>query len=59
MAQTITDFVPNSLEAQTRMRERAISQDGKVTMLDLPKAHGIPYMEVFSLTLILISKPYG
>ena len=29
--------------------ERAISQDGQVTILDLPKAHGIPYMEVFSL----------
>ena len=29
--------------------ERAISQDGQVTILDLPKAHGIPYMEVYSL----------
>ena len=29
--------------------EGAISQDGQVTMLDLPKAHGIPYMEVYSL----------
>ena len=27
----------------------AISQDGQVTILDLPKAHGIPYMEVYSL----------
>ena len=27
----------------------AISQDGQVTILDLPKAHGIPYMEVSSL----------
>ena len=29
--------------------ERAIGQDGQVTILDLPKAHGIPYMEVYSL----------
>ena len=27
----------------------AISQDGQVTILDLPKAYGIPYLEVFSL----------
>ena len=27
----------------------AISQDAQVTILDLPKAHGIPYMEVSSL----------
>ena len=27
----------------------AISQDGQVTILDLPKAHGIPYLEVSSL----------
>ena len=26
--------------------EGAIGQDGQVTILDLPKAHGIPYMEV-------------
>ena len=30
-------------------REGAISQDGQVTILDLPKAHGISYMEVYSL----------
>ena len=29
--------------------EGAIGQDGQVTILDLPKAHGIPYMEVYSL----------
>ena len=29
--------------------EGAISQDGQVTILDVPKAHGIPYMEVYSL----------
>ena len=28
--------------------ERAISQDGQVTTLDLPKAHGIPYKEVYN-----------
>ena len=49
MAQTIIDLVPHSLEAQTRMREGAVVQDGQVTILDLQKAHGIPYMEVFSL----------
>ena len=29
--------------------EGAISQDGQVTILDLPKVHGIPYMEVYRL----------
>ena len=29
--------------------EGAIGQDGQVTILDLPKAHVIPYMEVYSL----------
>ena len=29
--------------------EGAIGSDGQVTILDLPKAHGIPYMEVYSL----------
>ena len=29
--------------------EGTIGQDGQVTILDLPKAHGIPYMEVYSL----------
>ena len=29
--------------------EGAIGQDGQVTILDLPKVHGIPYMEVYSL----------
>ena len=27
----------------------AMDQDGQVTILDLPKAHGIPYLEVSSL----------
>ena len=38
--------------------EGAIGQDGQVTILDLPKAHGIPYMEVYSLqpcTLLYIT----
>ena len=36
----------------------AISQDDQVTILGLPKAHGIPYMEVYSLqpcTLLYIT----
>ena len=42
--------------------ERAISQDGQVTILDLPKTHGIPYMEVYNIqpcTLLenTVSKP--
>ena len=49
MAQTIIDFALHSLEAQTRMRKGAASQDDQVTILDLQKAHGIPYMEVFNL----------
>ena len=49
MAQTIIDLALHSLEAQTRMRERAVSQGGQVTILDLQKAHGIPYMEVLNL----------
>ena len=31
------------------MGEGTIGQDGQVTILDLPKAHGIPYMEVYTL----------
>ena len=30
-------------------REGAISYDGQVTILDLPKAHGIPYLDVSTL----------
>ena len=29
--------------------KEAIDQDGQVTILDLPNAHGIPYLEVYSL----------
>ena len=29
--------------------EEAIGQDGQVTIIDLPKAHGISYIEVYSL----------
>ena len=40
----------------------AIGQDGQVTILDLPKAHGIPYLEVSSLQpcisqYFIVSKP--
>ena len=36
----------------------AVGQDGQVTILDLSKAHGIPYMEVSTLNLlILFSRP--
>ena len=35
----------------------AIGEDGQVTILDLPKAHGIPNMEVITLQpLLLFSK---
>ena len=42
-------FNVDSTMSKTRMGRRAIGQDGQVTILDLPKAHGIPYMEVYSL----------
>ena len=32
-----------------------ISQDDQVTILDLPNAHGIPYLEVYSLQPTLYS----
>ena len=39
----------------------AIGQDGQVTILDLPKAHGIPYLEVsrlqpYTLQYFIVSK---
>ena len=46
---TITNSALDCLEALARMKERAFGQDGQVTILDLPKAHGIPYLEVSSL----------
>ena len=44
-----TDLVLTLQYLRPEWGEGAISQDGQVTILDLPKAHGIPYMEVYSL----------
>ena len=44
-----TDLVLTLQYLRPEWGEGAISQDGEVTILDLPKAHGIPYMEVYSL----------
>ena len=44
-----TDLVLTLQYLRPEWGEEAISQDGQVTILDLPKAHGIPYMEVYSL----------
>ena len=49
MTHIITGSALDSLEALARMKGRAVSQDGQVTILDLQKAHGIPYMEVSTL----------
>ena len=46
---TVTDSVLTPQCLRPEWGERAIGQDGQVTILDLPKAHGIPYMEVYSL----------
>ena len=43
-----TDLVLTLQYLRPEWVEGAISQDGQVTFLDLPKAHGIPYMEVYS-----------
>ena len=50
MAQTITDLFLTVWKLGPEWGKGAIIQDGQVTMLDLPKAHGIPYMEAFSLS---------
>ena len=42
----IIGFSVNNLEAQARMRKGTIGQDGQLTILDLQKAHGIPYLVV-------------
>ena len=42
-------FNVDSTMSKTRMGRRGNQSDGQVTILDLPKAHGIPYMEVYSL----------
>ena len=44
-----TDLVLTLQYLRPEWGEGAISQDGQVTILDLPKAHGISYMEVYSL----------
>ena len=49
MAQTITDLFLTVWKFRPESGKGAISQDGQVTILDLPKAHGIPYMEVYTL----------
>ena len=49
MAQTITDLFLTVCKLRPEWGKGTISQDGQVTILDLPKVHGIPYMEVFTL----------
>ena len=44
-----TDLVLTLQYLRPEWGEGAIGQDGQVTILDLLKAHGIPYMEVYSL----------
>ena len=44
-----TDLVLTLQYLRPEWGEGVISQDGQVTILDLPKVHGIPYMEVYSL----------
>ena len=45
----VTDSVLTPQCLRPEWGEGAIGQDGQVTILDLSKAHGIPYMEVYSL----------
>ena len=45
----VTDSVLTPQCLRPEWGEGANGQDGQVTILDLPKAHGIPYMEVYSL----------
>ena len=45
----VTDSVLTPQYLRPEWGKEAISQDGQVTILDLPKAYGIPYMEVYSL----------
>ena len=49
IAQTITDLFLTVWKLRPEWGKGAIGQDGQVTILDLPKAHGIPYMEVYIL----------
>ena len=45
----VTDLMFTVQSLRPEWGKRTIGQDGQVTILDLPKAHGIPYMEVSSL----------
>ena len=45
----VTDLVFTVQYLRPEWGKGAISQDGQVTILDLPKAHSIPYLEVSSL----------
>ena len=45
----VTDLMFTVQYLRPEWGKGAISQDGQVTILDLPKAHGIPYFEVSSL----------
>ena len=49
MAQTITDLFLTVWKLRPESGKGAIGQDGQVTILDLPKAHDIPYVEVYTL----------
>ena len=49
MLSTVTDSVLFPQCLRPIWGEGVIGQGGQVTILDLPKAHGIPYMEVYSL----------
>ena len=47
--QTVTDLMFTVQNLRPEWGKGAIGQDGQVTILDLPKAHGIPYLEVSNL----------
>ena len=49
MIQTVTDSMFTVQKLRPEWGKGAIGQDGQVTILDLPKAHGIPYLEVYNL----------
>ena len=47
--QTVTGLMFTVQNLRPEWGKGAIGQDGQVTILDLTKAHGIPYLEVSSL----------
>ena len=49
MMPTDIDLLCSVQQLRLEWRERANAKDGQVTILDLPKAHGIPYLEVSTL----------